>query len=263
MNAVKKSWWFWLAIPFLIINGFFVANLRVRPELKPFADRPEIAVVSSLFVLVFAAPSFIALVKWLGNRGVFALVSLGVYAVAIESFAVVTGFPYGHFAYGEKIGGKIFDLVPWTVCFAWTPVLLGAFCLARRLVRDRIGHNFWTRLPLKTVLATALIATAFDLVLDPGAVSQGFWTYRDGGIFYGVPLSNFVGWILSGAVGALILHHFAQWHARDLPPRGLLGSAWLLTLFWTSVCAFSSLWIATAIGVALLAIIVGVCCARQ
>jgi uncharacterized membrane protein len=44
-----------------------------------------------------------------------------------------------------------------------------------------------------------------DATLDPGAVSQKFWTYRYPGAYYGVPWSNFVGWILSGIVGAAIL----------------------------------------------------------
>ncbi len=247
----NSRFWYVLAIPLMAINGWFVANLQVRPELKPFADRSEIALVSSVFVLVFALPSFVVLVKWLQTRGVFALVVLGVFAVAIESFAVVTGFPYGHFSYGAKIGGKMFGLVPWTVPFAWTPVLLGSYALARRSVRDRVG-----RLPWKTVTATAVIATLFDGVLDPGAVSQSFWSYRNGGLFYGVPLSNFAGWLLSGAIGALILGYFAQWHARDLPPKGLLASAWLIILFWTSVCAWSKLMIPAVLG-ALLCLWIG------
>lgn len=247
MNFKNPNLWYWLAIPFSLVNGFFVANLRVRPELKPFADRPEMALVSSVFVLVFALPSFWALVKWLRKRGMLALAALSIFAVGIESFAVATGFPYGHFTYGAKIGDKLFGLVPWTVPFAWTPVLLGSYALARRVARNRPKFGKWN-----PVFATALISTAFDLVLDPGAVLQNFWTYRAGGAFYGVPWTNFAGWILSGAVGALILHLFAQ-ERDESPPKGLLGSLWLIALFWTSVCGWSGLWIPAAIGVALCA----------
>lgn len=35
--------------------------------------------------------------------------------------------------------------------------------------------------------------------LDPAAVALGFWTYG-GGSYYGVPLSNFVGWIVSATI---------------------------------------------------------------
>lgn len=265
MSAVKKSLWFWLAVPFLVLNGFFVAKMPDYPELARFQDHPAIAVVSSVFVLVFALPAFVALVKWLERRGVYALIALGVFALCIESFAVATGFPYGYFSYGEKIGAKIFGLVPWTVMFAWTPILLASYALARRSVGGQPtahgsklsrGHR-WT-----LAIATAMWTVAFDLVLDAGAVSQGFWSYRDGGVWYDVPFSNFIGWILSGTIGAFILQYFAQWHTRDLPPRALLGSAWLLMLFWTSVCAFAGLWLAAAIGVGLLILLVRVCCFR-
>jgi putative membrane protein len=243
--VVKKNLWYWLAIPFLFLNGFFVAKMNDYPELAQWADRPEIAVISSVFVLVFALPSFVALVRWLEWRGVMALVALGVFAIAIESFAVATGYPYGSFVYGAKIGGKVFGLVPWTVPFAWTPILLGSYALARRTAR-----GFWP-----VILATALWSVAFDLVLDPGAVSQGFWTYAQPGVYYDVPWSNFAGWLLSGTIGALILSRFTRWHGRDLPPQGLLGSAWLILLFWTSVCAWGELWVAAGFGVVLLPIV--------
>lgn len=255
MKLKNPKFWYGLAIPFLIMNGFFVANLRVRPELKPFADRPEMAIVSSVFVLIFAVPAFVALVKWLGYRGFLALAALSVFAVGIETFAVVTGWPYGRFVYGEKIGAKIFGLVPWTVPFAWTPVLLGSYALARRLVRERVAGNRFERKfgrgQWNTIFATAIVAVLFDFVLDPGAVSQGFWIYPAGGIFYAVPLSNFAGWLFSGALGAILVSYFAQWHQRELPPKELAGSAFLIALFWTSVCAWSGLWIPAAIGSAL------------
>ena len=263
MKIKNINLWFWLAIPFLVLNGFFVANLRVYPELQPYADHPAIAIVSSVFVLVFAAPSFVALARWLERRGVYALLALGLFAICIESFAVATGFPYGRFSYGVKIGAKMFGLVPWTVMFAWTPILLASYALARRSVGPKAsahGSAISRFQKWKIAIATALWTVTFDLVLDAGAVSQGFWNYDLGGAWYNVPFSNFVGWILSGTIGAFILQYFAQWHARDLPPRNLLGSAWLLMIFWTSVCAFSGLWWAAAIGIFLLAIILSVCC---
>jgi putative membrane protein len=43
-----------------------------------------------------------------------------------------------------------------------------------------------------------------DVVLDPGAVSLGFWTFN-GGAFYDVPLSNYAGWVLSAVVAVVAL----------------------------------------------------------
>ena len=49
-----------------------------------------------------------------------------------------------------------------------------------------------------------MLLVVFDLVLDR-AVKLGFWRYDGGGEFYGVPFTNFVGWLISGAVAAVVL----------------------------------------------------------
>lgn len=248
---------FLLAVPFLFVNGFFVAKMTAYPELARWANRPELAIVSAVFVLIFAWPSFAATLRWLGVRqGMLLLVALGIFALAIESFAVTTGAPYGRFSYGEKIGYKLFDVVPWTVPFAWSPVLLAAFFLAQRFSRKGASHeySYAARDKWKLVAATALIALGFDLVLDPGAVAQGFWKYQNGGFFYGVPLSNFFGWLVSGTIGALITLRFAERTSIE-PPSEMLGSAWLIVVFWTSVCAWSALWIPASVGLFLLAMV--------
>jgi len=43
-----------------------------------------------------------------------------------------------------------------------------------------------------------------DIVLDPGAVALGFWSFGEGG-FYGVPLTNYAGWVLSATVAVFLL----------------------------------------------------------
>lgn len=231
-------------MPFLVLNGFFVAKMNDYAELQRFANHPVLATISAVFVLFFALPSFWALVKWLGApRGVLALVALGAFAVGIETFAVVTGYPYGQFSYGDKIGGKLFGVTPWTVPFAWTPLMLGAYALARRHIRGTAA----------TIVGAALITVVLDATLDPGAVSQKFWTYVYPGVYYGVPWSNFVGWILSGLIGAAILQAFAG--REQEPPAGLLVSTWLILVFWSSVCAWSALWMPAVIGLISLAFI--------
>ncbi|MBV9865131.1 MAG: carotenoid biosynthesis protein [Abitibacteriaceae bacterium] len=223
------------------MSGFFVAKMPVRPE---FAG------VSSVFVLVFALPSYMALYKWLGNKeGVRVLIILGLFAVVLESIAIDTGFPYGHFSYGEKIGAKVWGLVPWTVPFAWTPLLLFSMSLAAR----------WTTHALSTIALSALLLVIIDMVLDPAAVAQGFWTYAQPGNFYQVPFSNFCGWFLSGAISSWVFQtlarrarHFNKIEAAILPPVALMSSSFLILSFWTSVCFWMELWLPTAVGTALL-----------
>ncbi len=224
---------FWGAL-FLFINGFFVARVEE-------ATRPELAGVSAVFVLVLWAPSAYALWRWLGfKRAALILLALGAFAVGIETFAVKTGWPYGSFDYGNKIGVKYFGVTPWTVPFAWSPLVLGAMALAARHKRSLVGL---------CVVATIFLIL-FDGVLDPGAVAQKFWHYDAGGLYYGVPISNFGGWIISGLIGAAI-YYFGSGKLLDVPIT-LVSSVTLILAFWTSVCGFSGLWIPAILGALLL-----------
>jgi putative membrane protein len=217
---------------FLFINGFFVAKV-------PQATRPELAGISAAFVLVLWAPSAWMLKSWLGwKRAAVLLAVLGVFAILIETFAIRTGWPYGHFAYGAKIGGKVFGVVPWTVPFSWPPLVLGAIALAGRIA------------PRRLLLVGVLILLSFDLVLDPGAVQQKFWLYQSGGWYYGVPLSNFCGWLLSGCIGVWLFQKFSS--RQTTAPMPLVSSVTLILAFWTSVCLFTSLWVPAIIGFGLL-----------
>jgi len=228
----------------MFVSGFFVARV-------PDATRPEFAPLSSLFVVLFAIPSYRALWRWIGSRNALKVLwGLGIFAFALETFAVICGWPYGRFSYGDRIGARL-GWVPWTVPFAWTPLVLGAWALQSRFNSGNFKHLKYFK-----VLQSTLWLTAFDLVLDPGAVHQGFWRYQAGGAYYGVPLSNYGGWLLSGALGTAMLAHILKARETDssraMAPLGMMTSvAWILS-FWTSVCLFSNQWLPAMAGFVLL-----------
>ena len=49
-------------------------------------------------------------------------------------------------------------------------------------------------------LVAAFIVSATDLVADPVSVEGGLWVWYDGGPFFGVPYSNYIGWIFVGTI---------------------------------------------------------------
>lgn len=222
---------------FLAAGAFFMVNV----ELPPWSHY-----LSGLNVILFAIPAFWATRRWLGRFDAALLWAiLGIYALLIETSAIFTGFPYGHFGYSELLGFKLFGVTPWTVFLAWTPLILGAYAISRRL----IGF-MWVR-----IVAAAFIATAFDLVLDPGAVKLGFWQYHGSGGFYGVPLSNFVGWLITGAAGAAVIEVFLNYRRTLLPaPVQLASSALLSVFFWTAIAVFGQMFWPAAIGMLILAL---------
>ncbi|MDD3071225.1 MAG: carotenoid biosynthesis protein, partial [Methanoculleus horonobensis] len=133
---------------------FLAAFLVVR-----FDDPVVPPAVPVVFLVALALPSYIALVRWLGSaRGIALLLILSILPLAVEAYAVATGIPYGRFTYSADLGYRVFGLVPWTVAFAYLPMLLGAVTLAGAAV-----GTSWIRLVPVGVLALLLV----DLVIDP------------------------------------------------------------------------------------------------
>ncbi|MFN0139042.1 MAG: isopentenyl-diphosphate Delta-isomerase, partial [Pyrinomonadaceae bacterium] len=220
---------------FLAVGAFFVANVEL-PSWSSY--------LSPVNVVLFAIPAFWAARWWLGWKDAILLfLVLGVLALVIETSAIITGFPYGHFGYSELLGYKLFGYAPWTIFLAWTPLVIAAYAIAARLFDHAVVR----------IVSTAAFLVVFDLVLDPGAVKLGFWRYEGGGEFYGVPLSNFIGWFISGAIAAIVLEIFSRAKKPLLPaPAQLISSAFFIIVFWTAIAFFSSMTAAAMIGVVVL-----------
>jgi putative membrane protein len=42
-----------------------------------------------------------------------------------------------------------------------------------------------------------MVMTAWDTVMDPGMSAAGNWIWEEGGAYFGVPLQNYFGWLLT------------------------------------------------------------------
>jgi isopentenyl-diphosphate Delta-isomerase len=232
-----------VTLAMLATSAFFMANVVIPPSL---------AWVSGINVILFALPAFWATKMWLGWRDALLLWAiLGVLALIIETSAIITGFPYGHFGYSELLGAKILGYAPWTVFLAWTPLVVAAYAIARRLGEGQLTANSYQLLAsIYQIAATAVLLVIFDLVLDPGAVKIGFWQYKGGGFFYDVPLSNFLGWLFSGAIAGVVLEIFFAFKRPLLPvPVQLISSTFFIVAFWTFIAFFSGMYWPLAIGI--------------
>ena len=204
-----------------------------------FPDVPGASVGSYASTLLIALPSFVALFAYLGpRRAALAILAVSTFAYAIESVGVATGFPYGAFSYDDALGPKLFGLVPYLLPVTYVPLVIGA--VAAAWAPGRLAQR---------VLLSALLLVLIDAVLDPGATALGFWIWPEGGPYYGVPLTNFAGWLLSGAVSATLLLYFTR--PRTPPPPGALDSAILATAFWTGTAFFSGLILPILLGILL------------
>ena len=108
---------------------------------------------------------------------------------AIEALGVATGFPFGSYDYSGQLGPKLAG-VPLIIPLAWTWMAWPAWLTAVRLTSSRLGR----------VALAAVGLAAWDLVLDPQMVAEGYWAWRDAAPTLpglpGIPVSNYLGWLL-------------------------------------------------------------------
>lgn len=133
------------------------------------------------------------------------LVMLGlsfVTAFTAEALGVNFGLIFGRYYYSEVLGVSLFG-VPLLAALAWEPIVYAAFCISDMLSPlvaslPAISRN--KALPLWMAGIGALATTAWDMMIDPIAVSQGWWVWVEGGPYVpyvanGVPIQNFIGWL--------------------------------------------------------------------
>ena len=211
-----------------------------------FPEVPGAWVGSFASTLLIAMPSFIALWQFLGlKRAALSLIALSAFGFAIEITGVATGFPYGTFYYGDSLGPKVAGLVPYILPLSWVPLVLGAVAASSPKYKAPQRYVLW-------VLAAAVLLTLVDGILDPGAASLSFWTWPEGGAYYGVPVTNYLGWLFSSTLAAALLLFLGRrgW-GKETPPPGLLDSLVVAVAFWGGVTLFSGLFFPAALGGAL------------
>lgn len=148
-------------------------------------------------VLAMRLPLVAALLPVLTRRAAGGVLAVAGLAYAVEVVGLTTGVPYGAFVYVRPLGPMVAG-VPVGLPLFFVPLVFDVVLLVDRLLGRRAE-----RWPVRAGAALAALL-AVDLVLDPGAVALGFWAYADGGAYHGVPVSNYLGWALTGGLAVAI-----------------------------------------------------------
>jgi len=144
-------------------------------------------------------PLIAGLLPAIDRRAAVGLLGLSLFAYGVEAVGVTTGLPYGAFVYTADLGPMLGGIVPLALPLLYLPLVLDAYLLGVVSLGTLAGRR-------SARIATGVIALLLvDLVLDPGAVAVGFWAYAAGGPYYGVPLSNFAGWLVTGTVAVTVV----------------------------------------------------------
>ncbi|MDA8431703.1 MAG: carotenoid biosynthesis protein [Nitrospiraceae bacterium] len=140
-----------------------------------------------------------------------------------EYSSIHTGFPYGWYRYIDSTSARELWVlgVPFMDSLSYVFLAYASYSLALLVLCPAIGHRgMWymletreTRGSLAARILGALFMVYLDIIIDPVALQGEKWflgrlyEYPGGGVYFGIPVSNFAGWALVG----FLLVWLIQW----------------------------------------------------
>jgi uncharacterized membrane protein len=163
----------------------------------------------------------------------------------IENIGVLTGFPFGHYYFTERMGPKFFQ-VPITLGLAYLGMSYLAWVLAGLILNGGTGPDGSTTIGTSSVrvfalpLTASFLMTAWDFSMDP------VWSHDPALLdldarwrVFRVPVTNFLGWLLTNY---FIYQLFAFYlRKRSTGPTILAPSSSRLAVLFYSVSAAGNL----------------------
>jgi len=210
------------------------------------------------YVFAFFAAFLLVCVPHIGWRRTMTFTLVG-YLIAFGSewLSINTGFPYGWYYYIDTTSSRELWVagVPFFDSLSYVFLSYCSYATALFIISPLKSWR-WNVTTLETrairrsfaaLLLGSFLQTFLDIVIDPVALQGHRWFlgqiygYREAGIHFGVPLSNYGGWLLTSfcLIGALQLIDSrrldnAPKGAANLPFRSLLGP-----LLYLSVLIFN------------------------
>ncbi|MCC6931367.1 MAG: carotenoid biosynthesis protein [Gemmatimonadaceae bacterium] len=224
----------WLLVAHCALIAFSTISLTTFLKGAPppwLAEEPHATVLKwgwklsgPTYVVLGAIAMLLHVAARIGWRRAFPmfLVTSGI-ALGSELLGTSTQLPFGEYHYTTLLGHRIFGLVPFPIPISWYYMIVGSLAIVGRLMVARDDNaTKW-----KWALVGALILVAWDVSMDPAMVKTAHWVWGDGDrfasaalpapviafftkdFFYGMPLSNWFGWYLTGVIVARLTLAFA------------------------------------------------------
>src|SRR5260221_10992913 len=172
--------------------------------------------MSVQLALAFFLPLAIAIIHGALRYGIAGIVAFMILCFGIsntfENLGVLSGFPFGHYHYTEVMGPKLFQ-VPLLIGPAYFGAGYTSWVLAEILLReiDRVPDRLSV---IAIPVVAAFIMVGWDVCFDPGSSTlHHLWIWENGGGYFGVPLTNYLGWYLPVFVFLLA---FSLYRARRI-----------------------------------------------
>ncbi len=208
---------------------FWAMTMVSLPILGWIAGENALIRGMSFGVLMQASAVIIILYfAWGWQRALKTVLIVAVFTYLAELLGSKTGFPFGSYYYTDLLQPQLAG-VPLLIPLAWLMMLPPAWAIAAIILGKKPDHEGQEGVQgkpflfsLRFSLLSALALTAWDLFLDPQMVGWGFWVWKTPGIYFGIPISNYLGWILTSFLITLLAN------PKDLPV-GPLSLVYVLT----------------------------------
>ena len=204
----------------------------------------------------------------LGARRALLIFVLGFgISLASELSGTGTGYPFGPYSYSGLLGYKIGGLVPFNIPTSWFFMLYASLAICGRVLRAT--DDGWSR--WRWAVVAGLVLTAWDVSMDPAMVRTAHWIWHlapeaqqtalqrvfVSDLFYGMPLSNWLGWLLTGTVVARVMLAIvppSAWARLVAPSRFPLALYAVNGVLPLTICARYGMWWALVLGFAAMAL---------
>jgi len=191
--------------------------------------------VIGLHVLALLIFALIHGAMFYGLRGILIYFAICVVVGNLfENLSVTTGFPFGRYYFTDAMGPKLFH-VPILVGLAYVGMGYLSWTLGRVILRDLRSPLAGAR-TITLPLVAAFIMVAWDFANDPvWATIDRLWVWQNGGAYFGVPLTNFVGLYFV----YYLIHQLFAIYLRGRSPRArpLPAGYWRWAIIFYGLCA--------------------------
>jgi putative membrane protein len=161
-------------------------------RLATTAFSPSLTIPVVMATAVFAFIHGALRYRWSGVLA-FLVICLVVSNI-LENTSILTGFPFGHYHYTSS--PRLF-LVPLFIGPSYFATAYLAWMVAIVLIGEIRREGSWFATVAVPLVASAVMVM-WDLTFDPTASTiKQFWIWEQGGGYFGVPLTNYVGWFFT------------------------------------------------------------------
>lgn len=214
--------------------------------------------------VVLGAIAGLAFLAWaIGtSRALIVFAVSFVISLSSELSGTSTGYPFGVYGYTQQLGYLIGGLVPFNIPTSWFYMLMSSLAICGRLLQakdDNISKWWWS-------FVAALVLTAWDVSMDPAMVKTAHWLWHVPDLsdrsafvqfigtpfFFGMPLTNWLGWILTGTIVAramLFIVPPSIWRTQVSPSKFPLVLYAVNGLLPIAICLRQDMMLAGVLGV--------------